>query len=60
MKKPQKNKKTLQKRINRAVASSSAIEIGLAVDVIEKKLQSKHIKFSQLQLADWLKQNIID
>ncbi len=52
MEKSKKNKKTLQKKINRAVASSSAIEIGLAVDVIEKKLQSKHEKFSQLQLTD--------
>ncbi|GAA4820432.1 hypothetical protein GCM10011365_08470 [Marinicella pacifica] len=52
MKIHQKNKKTLQKRINRAVASSSAIEIDLPVHAIEKKIQSKHEKFSQLKLAD--------
>lgn len=52
MTEPKKNKKVSQKRINRSVASSSAIEIGLSVGAIEKKLKSKNEKFSQLKLAD--------
>lgn len=43
--------KVSRARIVRAVASSSAIEIGKNVKVIEAKLKARHPKYSGLQLA---------
>ncbi len=45
-------KKVTQKMIYRAVASSTAIETGGAVDVIEKKLKANKQKYSALSLAN--------
>lgn len=38
-------------RINRAVASSTAIETGQSVEELEIRLQAKDSKFQQLSLA---------
>lgn len=43
--------KVSKARIVRAVASSSAIEIGKNVKAIEAKLKARHQKYAGLQLA---------
>ena len=43
---------TLRERIRRAVASSTAIETGEPVKVIEARLKAKDSKFQLLQLAE--------
>jgi hypothetical protein len=43
--------KVSKARIVRAVASSSAIEIGKNVKAIEAKLKARHPKYADLQLA---------
>ncbi|MCQ8105304.1 hypothetical protein NP590_14410 [Methylomonas sp. SURF-2] len=45
-------KKVNKDRIYRAVASSSAIETGESVKVVEQKLKSSENKFRYLALAD--------
>lgn len=49
--KPQSAKVPSKKSIIRAVASSTAIETGKSVRVIEKQLRSKDPKFRSLALA---------
>lgn len=45
-------KKVTQKMIYRAVASSTAIETGEPVHVIEQKLKKQKAKYSSLTLAN--------
>lgn len=48
---PRSTKKVTKKNMLRSVASSSAIEVGLSTQEIEKKLKSKQSKFAHLSLA---------
>ena len=45
------NKKPDADTIIRAIASSTAIETGQSIDVIERKLKSRNSKFLHLALA---------
>jgi len=46
------SKKTTQSRIVRAVASSTAIETGQAIQKLEAMLKTKKSKFQHLSLAN--------
>lgn len=44
-------KQVTEKEIYRAVASSTAIEVGIAVKEIEEKLKARKSKFKNFELA---------
>jgi len=52
MKNKSPTKSSIQARIRRAVASSTAIETGQAVKTLESRLKAKSSKFQHLKLAN--------